>query len=160
LSLSRLLHQPTKDWCLPKYRLWVRNCSKLSENIQIKLFCCSGRISRLSLIRHSLKCLTRIDCLEGNHANRYRTHMSVFFVSIRQFTYVLPSGEWFNAMSQISVGSSPLRFGHWYIWRVFHLWLCFITFGGSSAYHIYQSGCKTSIIIFDEICFCFHLFVS
>ena len=37
-----------------------------------------------------------------------------------------------------------------YIWRVFHLWLCFITFGGSSAhlaYHVHKSGRKTSIII-------------
>ena len=39
------------------------------------------------------------------------------------------------------------RSGH--IWRLFHLWLCFITFGGRSAhlaYHMHKSGRKTSII--------------
>jgi len=37
-----------------------------------------------------------------------------------------------------------------YIWRVFHLWLRFITFGGRSAhlpYLVHKSGRKTSIII-------------
>jgi len=41
-----------------------------------------------------------------------------------------------------------LRRGH--IWRVFHLWLRFITLGGRSArlaYHVQKSGHKTSIII-------------
>ena len=36
------------------------------------------------------------------------------------------------------------------IWWLFHLWLCFITFGGQSAhlaYHVHKSGCKMSIII-------------
>ena len=40
------------------------------------------------------------------------------------------------------------RPGH--IWRVFHLWLRFITFGGRSAhlaYHVHTCGHKTSIII-------------
>jgi len=40
------------------------------------------------------------------------------------------------------------RRGH--IWRLFHLWLRFITFGGSLAhlaYHVHKSGRKTSIII-------------
>jgi len=40
------------------------------------------------------------------------------------------------------------RRGH--IWRMFHLWLRFITLGGSSAhlaYHVHQGGRKTSIII-------------
>jgi len=39
------------------------------------------------------------------------------------------------------------RRGH--IWRVFHLWLRFITFGGRSAhlvYHVYKSGLKPSIM--------------
>jgi len=38
----------------------------------------------------------------------------------------------------------------WHIWRVFHLWLRFVTFGSRSAhlaYHVYKSGRKTSIII-------------
>jgi len=37
-----------------------------------------------------------------------------------------------------------------YIWRVFHLWLRFITFGGHSAqlaYHVHKSGCNTLIIL-------------
>jgi len=36
------------------------------------------------------------------------------------------------------------------IWRVFHLWLRFITFEGclvNLAYHVHKSSCKTSIII-------------
>jgi len=40
------------------------------------------------------------------------------------------------------------RRGH--IWKVFHLWLCFITFGGRSAhlaYQVHESGHKTQIII-------------
>jgi len=39
------------------------------------------------------------------------------------------------------------RRGH--IWRLFHLWLRFITFGGRSAhlaYHVHKSGRKTSMI--------------
>ena len=39
------------------------------------------------------------------------------------------------------------RRGH--IWRVFHLWLRFITFGGHSAhlaYHVHKSGRKTLVI--------------
>ena len=38
--------------------------------------------------------------------------------------------------------------GH--IWRLFYLWLCFITFGVHSAhlaYLVHKSGCKTSIIL-------------
>ena len=38
----------------------------------------------------------------------------------------------------------------WHIWRVFHLWLRFITFGGRSAhlaYLVHISGRKTPIII-------------
>ena len=41
--------------------------------------------------------------------------------------------------------------GH--IWRMFHLWLCFITFGGRSAhlaYHVHKNSCKTPIIIIIE----------
>ena len=37
-----------------------------------------------------------------------------------------------------------------YIWRLFHLWLNFITCGGQLAhlaYHVHKSGSKTSIII-------------
>ena len=40
------------------------------------------------------------------------------------------------------------RRGH--VWRLFHLSLCLISFGGCSAhlaYHVHKSGCKTSIII-------------
>jgi len=39
---------------------------------------------------------------------------------------------------------------HGHIWRVFHLWACFITFEGRSAhlaYHVHKSGRKTSIIV-------------
>ena len=39
---------------------------------------------------------------------------------------------------------------HGHIWRVFHLWLHFITVGGHSvhlAHHVHKSGHKTSIII-------------
>jgi len=39
------------------------------------------------------------------------------------------------------------------IWRLFHLWLRFITFGGHSAqlaYHVHKSGRKTSIIIINH----------
>ena len=45
------------------------------------------------------------------------------------------------------IGRAPefkSRCGH--SWREFHLWLCFITFGGrsaNSAYHANKSGCKT-----------------
>jgi len=41
------------------------------------------------------------------------------------------------------------QLGH--IWRLFHLWLCFISFGSRSAhlaYHVHKSGRKTSIIVF------------
>ena len=47
------------------------------------------------------------------------------------------------------------RRGH--IWRVFHLWIRFITFGGHSAhlpYQVHKSGCKTSIIIITALCAC------
>ena len=42
---------------------------------------------------------------------------------------------------------------HGHIWRAFHVWLHFITFGGRSAhlaYHVHKSGCKTSIIIINH----------
>ena len=42
---------------------------------------------------------------------------------------------------------------HWHIWRVFHLLLCFITFGGRSAhlaYHVHKSSYNTSITITDS----------
>jgi len=42
---------------------------------------------------------------------------------------------------------SPIRV---HIWRMFHLWLRFITFGGRSAYlayHVHKSGRKTPIVI-------------
>ena len=56
----------------------------------------------------------------------------------------------------------PPVFESWrgHIWRLFHLWLRFITFGGRSAhlaYHAHKSGHKTSIIIiiYMESQFCF-----
>ena len=39
---------------------------------------------------------------------------------------------------------------HEQIWRMFHLWFCFIIFGGLSAnfaYHVHKSGHKTSMMI-------------
>ena len=50
------------------------------------------------------------------------------------------------------------RRGH--IWRLFHLWLCFITFRGRSAhlaYHVHKSGRKTSIIALQS--FINHAFI-
>jgi len=47
------------------------------------------------------------------------------------------------------------RRGH--IWRLFHLWLRFITFGGGSAhlaYHVHKSGRKTAIIILYPVPSC------
>jgi len=57
------------------------------------------------------------------------------------------------------------RRGH--IWRVFHLWLRFFTFGGCSAhlsYHVQISGHKTSIIIIiiiiiHQICHLAQIFI-
>ena len=51
--------------------------------------------------------------------------------------------------------SLPPVFRSWrvHIWRVFHLWLRFITFGGRLthlAYHVHKSGRKTSIIIIQK----------
>ena len=43
---------------------------------------------------------------------------------------------------------------HGHLWRVFHLWVRFITFGSCSthlAYHVYKSGHKTSIIIIHNV---------
>ena len=43
---------------------------------------------------------------------------------------------------------------HGHIWRLFHLWLHFITFRGCSAhfaYHVHKSGRKTPIIIIMNI---------
>ena len=37
---------------------------------------------------------------------------------------------------------------HWHNWGVFHIWPCFITFGGCLAhlaYHVHKSGHKTSV---------------
>ena len=44
--------------------------------------------------------------------------------------------------------------GRGHIWRMFHLWLRFITLGGRSAhlaYHVHKSGRKTSIIIIHSL---------
>ena len=48
--------------------------------------------------------------------------------------------------SMVDHKSLPPEFESWcgHIWRVFHLWLCFITFGGRSAhlaYNVHKSGC-------------------
>ena len=53
--------------------------------------------------------------------------------------------------------SLPPVFESWrgHIWRLFHLWPHFITFGGHSAhlaYHVHKSGRKTSIIIIWHSC--------
>jgi len=51
---------------------------------------------------------------------------------------VAPTNFWLNSHT------------HTHIWRVFHLWLHFITFGGRLTHlthHVHKSGCKTSIII-------------
>ena len=59
-------------------------------------------------------------------------------------------GSW-SSCSVLDHKSLPPMFesrrGH--IWRLFHLWLRFVTFGGRSAhlaYHLYKSRHKTSII--------------
>ena len=53
-------------------------------------------------------------------------------------------------VSALDHRSLPLEFEsrHGHNWRVFHLWLRFITFGGRAAhlaYHVHKSGHKTSI---------------
>ena len=65
------------------------------------------------------------------------------------FVRVLPG---FPVGSALDHRSLPPEFESWHghIWRVFHLWLCFITVGGCSAHlahHVHKSGHKTSIII-------------
>ena len=52
--------------------------------------------------------------------------------------------------------SLPPEFESWcgHIRRLFHVWLCFNTFGGRSAhlaYHVHKSGHKTPIIIFTVL---------
>ena len=62
--------------------------------------------------------------------------------------------------SELDHRSLPLEFKsrHGHIWRVFHLWPRFITFGGGSAhlaYYVHKSGRKTPIFISNL----FHLHV-
>ena len=69
-------------------------------------------------------------------------------VSLYELIYSLyrSSGSVFHHRSLPLVFES--RRGH--IWRLFHIWLRFITFGGRSAhlaYHVHKSGRKTPIII-------------
>ena len=58
---------------------------------------------------------------------------------------------WYNGSVLDHTSLPPVfesRHGH--IWRMFHLWLRFTTFGGRSAhlaYHVHRSGRKTPIII-------------
>ena len=61
---------------------------------------------------------------------------------------------WFSG-SVLDHRSLPPVFESWrgHIWRLFHLWLRFITFGGRSAhlaYHVHKNGCKTPIIIIHQ----------
>jgi len=58
---------------------------------------------------------------------------------------------------QITITHAVFESRRGHIWRVFHLWLCFITFGGRSAhlpYQVHKSGCKTPIIIITALCAC------
>jgi len=65
-------------------------------------------------------------------------------------TYIIPPNLYSKRIGpQITIPPKfePRR-GH--IWRMFHIWLHFITFGGRSAdltYHVHKSGLKTLIII-------------
>ena len=61
------------------------------------------------------------------------------------------------AGSALGHTSLPLEFEsrHGHIWRMRHLWRCFITSGGRSAhlaYHVNKRGRKTSITIIHKIC--------
>ena len=79
-------------------------------------------------------------------------HWSVSLLSIGNiFSF---TKEFFLGLtgSALDHGSLPTEFEFWHgdIWRVFHLWPRFITFGGHSAhraYHVHKSGRKTSIVI-------------
>ena len=73
--------------------------------------------------------------------------------SLYQFSYLIRGCLHCLIGSVLDCRSVPPEFESWHghIWRVFHLWLCFIngTFGSRSthsAYHVHKSGHKTSII--------------
>ena len=75
---------------------------------------------------------------------RHRIHFKILLT-----TYIYRAPPWSRG-SVLNYRSLPPEFesrrGH--IWRLFHLWLRFITFGGCSAhlaYHVHKSGRKTSI---------------
>jgi len=70
------------------------------------------------------------------------------------FLNILRGASPWSSGSVLDDRSLPPRFesrrGH--IWKLFHLWLRFITFGGRSvhlAYHVHKSGRKTLIIILN-----------
>jgi len=71
---------------------------------------------------------------------------------------------WSNGSVLDQRSPSPVfesRRGH--IWRVFHLWLRFISFGDRSAhlsYDVHKSGHKTSIIIIIIIIVIIHAFIN
>ena len=72
-----------------------------------------------------------------------------YYVKFIWFLWVAPPWSSCSVLDHISL--APVfesRRGH--IWRSFHLWLRYITFGGRSAhlaYHVHKSGCRTPIII-------------
>ena len=78
-------------------------------------------------------------------------------IKLQYSSWIIGAPPW-SSGSVLDHRSQPPGFesrsGH--IWRVFHLWLHLITFGGRSAhlhlaYHVHKSGRKTSIIIIIQL---------
>jgi len=106
----------------------------------------------LHLIRlHFTTC--HIECYGQNIENyeNHSEHSNLNFICKTQYSMKVKAPLWSNG-SVLDHRSLSLVFesGRVHIWRVFHLWLRFITFGGHSAhltYHVDKGGRKTSIII-------------
>ena len=106
----------------------------------------------LHLIRlHFTTC--HIECYGQNIENyeNHSEHSNLNFICKTQYSMKVKAPLWSNG-SVLDHRSLSLVFesGRVHIWRVFHLWLRFITFGGHSAhltYHAHKTGRKTSIII-------------
>ena len=70
----------------------------------------------------------------------------VIYVWISRLILVIYYAPPWSSWQRVGPPEFKPQCGH--IWRVFHLWLCFITFEGRSAhlaYHVHKSGSKTPI---------------
>jgi len=132
------------DWQVASNVMTLFLCTILKYEYRIIYPRCNGRVC------HSVEDIGGWMELQTSNASQLDEWRFTYigYVPFHAKCGAPPWSSWQRIGPQIT--TTWVRISAWPIWRVFHLWVRFITFGGRSAHladHVHKSGRKTLIII-------------